>query len=49
MTPFNTGGSNGIWTFVLINALNPFGYGHLLPRGLLREPLSSLVRAESLH
>lgn len=30
---------------VLIDALNPWGYGHLLPRGLLREPLSSLVRA----
>ena len=31
---------------VLIDALNPFGYGHLLPRGLLREPLSSLARAD---
>lgn len=31
---------------VLIDALNPFGYGHLLPRGLLREPLSSLQRAD---
>ena len=30
---------------VLIDALNPWGYGHLLPRGLLREPLSSLRRA----
>ena len=30
---------------VLIDATNPFGYGHLLPRGLLREPLSSLLRA----
>jgi len=30
---------------VLIDALEPFGYGHLLPRGLLREPLSSLRRA----
>ncbi|WP_237227468.1 tetraacyldisaccharide 4'-kinase [Rubinisphaera sp. JC750] len=33
---------------VLIDALNPFGYGHLLPRGLLREPLTSLGRADLL-
>lgn len=31
---------------VLIDATNPFGYGHLLPRGLLREPISSLRRAD---
>ena len=31
---------------VLIDALNPWGYGHLLPRGLLREPPSSLRRAD---
>lgn len=31
---------------VLIDATNPFGYGSLLPRGLLREPLSSLRRAD---
>jgi tetraacyldisaccharide 4'-kinase len=30
---------------VLIDALNPWGYGHLLPRGLLREPPSALRRA----
>jgi tetraacyldisaccharide 4'-kinase len=30
---------------VLIDATNPWGHGHLLPRGLLREPLSSLRRA----
>lgn len=30
---------------VLLDALAPFGYGRLLPRGLLREPLSSLARA----
>lgn len=30
---------------VLIDALNPFGFNSLLPRGLLREPLSSLRRA----
>jgi tetraacyldisaccharide 4'-kinase len=29
---------------VLINARNPFGNGFLLPRGTLREPLSSLKR-----
>lgn len=29
---------------VLIDATNAFGYGHLLPRGLLREPLSALHR-----
>ena len=31
---------------VLIDATNPFGYGSLLPRGLLREPLSALRRAD---
>lgn len=31
---------------VLIDALNPFGYGYLLPRGLLREPLNGLKRAD---
>jgi len=30
---------------VLIDATCPFGFGHLLPRGLLREPLASLKRA----
>jgi len=30
---------------VLIDATCPFGFGHLLPRGLLREPLESLRRA----
>jgi len=33
---------------VLIDALNPFGYGHLLPRGLLRESLEGLRRAHYL-
>lgn len=32
--------------FVLIDATNPFGYGRLLPAGLLREPLASLKRAD---
>ena len=31
---------------VLIDASNPLGYGYLLPRGALREPLSSLRRAD---
>jgi tetraacyldisaccharide 4'-kinase len=31
---------------VLIDALDPFGGGYLLPRGLLREPISSLRRAD---
>ena len=30
---------------VLVDCLNPWGFGHLLPRGLLREPLRSLSRA----
>lgn len=30
---------------VLINATEPFGFGHVLPRGLLREPLRGLARA----
>lgn len=30
---------------VLIDALEPFGFGRLLPRGLLREPIASLARA----
>ncbi|MCG8404063.1 MAG: tetraacyldisaccharide 4'-kinase [Phycisphaerales bacterium] len=31
---------------VLIDATAPFGYGWMLPRGLLREPLKSLRRAD---
>ena len=30
---------------VLIDASNPFGYEHVLPRGLLREPMEGLARA----
>lgn len=33
---------------VLIDASNPFGYEHVLPRGLLREPLDGLKRASSI-
>ena len=32
---------------VLIDALNPFGGGHLLPLGRLREPLAGLARASA--
>lgn len=31
---------------VVIDAIQPFGTNHLLPRGTLREPLSSLARAD---
>lgn len=31
---------------VLIDAIDPFGMGHLLPRGLLREPQAHLSRAD---
>ncbi len=30
---------------VLVDALEPFGYGYLFPRGLLREPIQNLQRA----
>ncbi|MCA8997142.1 MAG: tetraacyldisaccharide 4'-kinase [Planctomycetaceae bacterium] len=33
---------------VLIDALNPFGFGHLLPRGLLRERKANLRRADAI-
>lgn len=33
---------------VLMDATNPFGYGHLLPRGLMREPPGSLRRADGV-
>jgi tetraacyldisaccharide 4'-kinase len=33
---------------VLLDATAPWGYGHLLPRGLLREPPSSLRRAHAV-
>jgi tetraacyldisaccharide 4'-kinase len=33
---------------VLINATEPFGFGHVLPRGLLREPLRGLCRADAV-
>ncbi len=33
---------------VLVDATCPFGYDHLLPRGLLREPVTSLSRADAV-
>lgn len=33
---------------VLINAIEPFGHGHVLPRGLLREPPSGVARAGAI-
>lgn len=33
---------------VLIDALEPFGFGHCLPRGLLREPVSALADADAI-
>lgn len=33
---------------VLIDATNPWGYGHMLPRGLMREPKSALKRADAV-
>ena len=33
---------------VLVSAANPFGFGHVLPRGLMREPRSGLGRADAL-
>lgn len=33
---------------VLIDATNPFGHGALLPRGILREPLRELRRADAV-
>lgn len=31
---------------VLIDATNPWGYGHCLPRGMLREPIANVERAD---
>ncbi len=33
---------------VLIDATNPFGHDHVLPRGLLREPVAGLRRAQAI-
>jgi len=31
---------------VVVDATEPFGFGHLLPRGLLREPVKNILRAD---
>ena len=33
---------------VLLDALAPFGFGHVFPRGTLREPLAGLRRADAV-
>ena len=33
---------------VLIDASQPFGFGRVMPRGLLREPLAGLARADAV-
>ncbi|HJN67596.1 MAG: tetraacyldisaccharide 4'-kinase [Pirellulales bacterium] len=33
---------------VLIDALEPFGFNHVFPRGTLREPVSNIVRADAV-
>lgn len=33
---------------VLVNAIEPFGFGHVLPRGLLREPIGGIRRADAI-
>jgi tetraacyldisaccharide 4'-kinase len=33
---------------VLIDAAEPFGFGHVLPRGLLREPIRGVKRADAI-
>ncbi len=36
------------FNLVLIDATSPFGFGHVLPRGMLREPISGLKRADAV-
>jgi tetraacyldisaccharide 4'-kinase len=33
---------------LLVNAADPFGFGHVLPRGLLREPRGGMKRADAI-
>jgi tetraacyldisaccharide 4'-kinase len=33
---------------VLIDAMQPFGFGHVLPRGMMREPIGALRRADAI-
>ena len=43
---FNIDVSIATSDLVLIDVTNPFGFGFLLPRGLLREPVKNLRRAD---
>lgn len=36
------------FNLLLVSATNPFGYGHVLPRGLLREPMGGAARADAI-
>ncbi|HTL28146.1 MAG TPA: tetraacyldisaccharide 4'-kinase [Tepidisphaeraceae bacterium] len=36
------------FNLVLLDATSPFGFGHVLPRGMLREPLAGLRRADAV-
>ncbi len=36
------------FNLLLISAINPLGYNHVLPRGYLREPLSGIKRADAI-
>ena len=36
------------WDIVLLDALEPFGFGHIFPRGTLRESIASLRRAHAV-
>ena len=36
----------GTFYILLVDATNPFGNGHVLPRGILREPLEHMQRAQ---
>ena len=47
-TASSTGGSRRDVDVVLLDATNPFGFGRLLPRGLLREPAAALARAHAV-
>jgi len=36
------------FNLLVIDGVRPFGFGHLLPRGLLREPMRSIHRADAI-
>ena len=45
---FSTVSWAAIWILVLVDATEPFGFGRLLPRGLLREPVRNVARAHAI-